>query len=166
MGGVDDELGDEVFFPRAHAQPAGATAPLLAVDGDWSALQITGMGNSDGDLFVGDQVFQLQLGGLVEDLGAALVAELLARCFELLDDHGAQLRFRGQNGFVLGDALAHFDQLLENFVGGKLGQAIELQLEDGIGLLGVEAISGRLLRAIVTSDFLPPTLTSMVLPPK
>ena len=36
------------------------------------------MRNSDGYLFIGDQVFQLQFGGLVEDLGAARVAEFLA----------------------------------------------------------------------------------------
>ena len=39
------------------------------------ALQIAGMGDGDGDLLVGDQVFQLDLGGFVDDLGAALVAD-------------------------------------------------------------------------------------------
>ena len=42
--------------------------------------------------------------------------------------------FRGQDGFVLGNALAHFDQFLEDLVGRKLGEAIELQFEDGVDL--------------------------------
>ena len=45
------------------------------------------MGNSDGDLFVGDQVFQLQLGRLIENLRAPRIAVLVANLFQLLDDH-------------------------------------------------------------------------------
>jgi hypothetical protein len=45
----------------------------------------------DGNLLVGDQVFKLQLGALVDDLRAARVAVLVANLFELLDDDRAQL---------------------------------------------------------------------------
>ena len=108
VGGVDDELGDEVFFARLHAEAAGAAAPLLAVGGDGGALEVAGMGDSDGDLFVGDEVFELQLGGLVDDLGAALVAVFVADGFELLDDDVAELLLGGEDGFVLGDVVADF----------------------------------------------------------
>ena len=40
VGGVDDELRDEVFFARLHAHAAGAAAALLAVDGDGRALEV------------------------------------------------------------------------------------------------------------------------------
>ena len=74
MGGVDDELGDEIFFAGLHAHAAGAAAALLAVDGDGGALEVALVRDGDGDLLVGDEVFKLELGGLVDDLGAALVA--------------------------------------------------------------------------------------------
>src|ERR1700722_20309742 len=92
------------------------------------------MGNSDSDLFVRNQVFQLQFGCLVQNLGAALVSELFPRCLQLLDDHRAQFRFRGQNGCVLCNALAYVDQFLDDFVGGKLGEAIQLPFEDRVDL--------------------------------
>ena len=68
MGGVDDELGDEVLFAGLHAEAAGASAPLLAVDGDGRALEVAGVGDGDGNLLVGDEVFELELGGLVDDV--------------------------------------------------------------------------------------------------
>ncbi len=49
------------------------------------------MRHGDRDLLVGDQVFQLQLRGFVQDAGATGIAVLVADLFELLDDDGAQL---------------------------------------------------------------------------
>ena len=42
------------------------------------------MGDGDGDLHVGDEVFEGELGGFVEDLSAAGVAVLIADLFESL----------------------------------------------------------------------------------
>ena len=78
VGGIDDELGDEVLFAGLHAEAPGAAATLLAVDGDGRALEVAGVGDGDGDLLVGDEVFEAELGGLVEDGGAAGVAVLVA----------------------------------------------------------------------------------------
>jgi len=91
--------------------------------------------DSDGHLLVGDQIFKLQFGGLVDDLGAARVAVAVADIFELLDDDATKFLLTGEDGFVLGDLLTDFDEFLENFVDGKLGEAVELQLENGIDLL-------------------------------
>jgi hypothetical protein len=142
VGGVDDELGDEVLFAGLHAETAGAAAPLLAVDGDGRALEVAGVGDGDGDLLVGDEVFQAKLGGLVEDLGAAGVAVLVANLGELLDDDAAELGLRGEDGFVLGDGVADGAELVEQLVDGELGEAVELQLEDGVDLLEREDESG------------------------
>ena len=106
VGGVDDELGDEVFVAGLHAEAAGAAAALLAIDGDGRALEVAGVGDGDGDLLVGDEVFEGELGGLVEDLGAALVAVLVADVFELLDDDAAELLLGGEDGFEFGDVVA------------------------------------------------------------
>ena len=104
----DDQLGDHIFFPRLHADTPTATANLLLVNGDRRTFEIAGLRNSHGDLFIGDQVFQLQLGGLIDDLGAAHVAKVFAHCLQFLDDQGAQLRFRGKDRFVFGNVGAYF----------------------------------------------------------
>ena len=106
VGGVDDELRDEVLFAGLHADAAGAAAALLAVGGDGRALEVAGVGDGDGDLLVGDEVFEGELGGLVDDLGAACVAVLVADVFELLDDDPAELLFGGEDRLVLGDVVA------------------------------------------------------------
>ncbi len=135
VGGVDDELGDEVLVAGLHAEAAGAAAALLAVDGDGRALEVAGVGDGDGDLLVGDEVFEGELVGLVEDLGAALVAVLVADLFELLDDDAAEFLLGGEDGLELGDVVADGGELVEELVDGELGEAVELQLEDGVDLL-------------------------------
>ena len=137
--GVDDELRDEIFFARLHAHAAGAAAALLAVDGDGRALQVALVADRDGDLLVGDEVFKLQLGALVDDLGAALVAVLVADVFKLLDDDRAQFLLAAQDLFVLGDLGADLLQLVQELVDGELGEAIELQFENGVDLAQSEA---------------------------
>ena len=62
MGGVDDELGDEVLFASLHAHAAGAAATLLAIDADGRALEVALMRDGDRNLLVGDEVFKLNLG--------------------------------------------------------------------------------------------------------
>ena len=78
---------------------------------------------------------KLQLCCLIEDLGAPLVAKLLAHRFQLLHDQTPRsFGLRRQNGFVLGNALPHFDQFLDDLIGRKLGEAVELQFENGVDL--------------------------------
>ena len=134
MGGVDDELGDEVFVAGLHADAAGAAAALLAVGADGGALEVAGVRDGDGDLLVGDEVFELEVGGFVEDLGAAGVAVLVLDVFELLGDDGAELGRRRQDGFELGDVFADLGEFAEELVDGELGEAIELEFEDGVDL--------------------------------
>ena len=69
--GVDDELRDKIFFARLHAGAPGAAAALLAIDGDRRPLQIALVAHGHRNLLVGDQVFELQLGALVDNLRCA-----------------------------------------------------------------------------------------------
>ena len=138
VGGIDDELGDEVFFAGLHAEAAGAAATLLAVGGDGRALEVAGVGDGDGDLLVGDEVFEGELGGLVEDGGAAGVAVLVADVGELFDDDAAQSFSLAENCFVLGDVVADGAELVEELVDGELGEAVELELQDGVDLAVAE----------------------------
>ena len=105
MGGVDDELGDEVLFAGLHAGAAGAPATLGAIDRDGRPLEVTLVADGDSDLLVGDEVFKLELGAFIDNLGAARVPVLVAHFFKLGDDDGAELGFAGKDGLVLGYAL-------------------------------------------------------------
>src|SRR5579864_1645391 len=100
------------------------------------------MADRDRDLFVGDEVFEVNFGGFVFDDGLALVAVLLFDLFEFLDDHAAQFLFGREDGLVLGNALAGFFQLVGDFIDGKLGQAMQLQFEDCVSLLRGEGLLG------------------------
>src|SRR5665213_1576090 len=140
VGRVDDELRNEIFFARLHAHAAGAAAPLRAIDGDRSPLEVALVAHCDGNLLVGDEVFRLQLGALVENLRAPCVAVLVANLFKLFDDDRAQLDLAGQDGFVFGDALPNQLEFGEQFVDGELRQPVELQFENCVDLPEREAL--------------------------
>jgi len=74
--GRDDEALDEVLRARAHADPPLAAAGLPAVGIDAGALEVAAAGDGDRDILDGDQVLQLDLAGVLDDLGAARVAEV------------------------------------------------------------------------------------------
>src|SRR5208282_6564605 len=83
----------------------------------------------------------------VFDHGAALVAVKFLDLFQFLDDDFAQLRLGSENRFVLGNGFAHLLQLVRNFVDRELGQPVQLQFEDGVGLLGGKRLLGGKLRS-------------------
>ncbi len=93
----DEEVADEVLFARAHADAALAAAALRAVGRDRRPLDVAGVRDRDRHVLVGDQVLDAELAALLDDLGAALVAELLANRLQLVehDAASAALRSRG-----------------------------------------------------------------------
>ena len=131
---VHDELRDKVLLARLHAHASRAAAPLLAIDRDRRALQVALVAHRHRNLLVGDQVFELDLRALVHNLGAPLVAVLLANLFKLLHDHRAQLLFAAQDLLVLGDLRADLAQLVQDLVDRKLREPVELQFENGVDL--------------------------------
>ena len=68
---------EEILGARAHADAALAAARLAAVGVDGGALQVAAVGDGDGDVLHCHQVFEADLAGVFDDLGAALVAEFL-----------------------------------------------------------------------------------------
>src|SRR5450756_3213971 len=112
-GGEDDRVGvcggdnqalHEILGAGAHADAALAAAGLAAVGIDAGALEVAAAGDGDGDVFHGDEVFELDLAGVLDDFGAALVAETLLDVLELLDDERAQYGIGAEEFEVLGDA--------------------------------------------------------------
>ena len=50
----------------------------------------------------------------------------------------AQFLLGAQNRFVLGDAIANFRQLFQDFVDRETGQTMQLQFENGVSLHRIE----------------------------
>src|ERR1019366_2871633 len=133
---------DEIFVARLHASAARASAALHTVSGDRRPLQIARVADGDGDLFVGDEIFEDDFGGFVFDARAAFIPVELLHFFQLFNDDFAQLRLGAEDGFVFRDVVADFLQLVGNFIDRKFRQAMQLQFEDGIGLAGGEGLFG------------------------
>ena len=134
MRGRDDQMLDHVLGARGHADAAFAAARLAAVGIDRGALQITAARHRDRDVFHLYQVFEPDFAGILDDLGAALVAEFLLDFFQFLDDHAAQDFFRTQDFQILCDPGLNFGQLIDNLLLFHTGQALELQFDDGLRL--------------------------------
>ena len=73
VGGGEEEVLDLVFVLHAHAGHAHAAALLLAVGGHRQTLDVAGLGDGDGHLLVGDEVFDVQVALGRHDLRAAIV---------------------------------------------------------------------------------------------
>ena len=65
---------DEIFVARLHAGATRASAALHAVGGDGRALHVAGVADGDGNLLVGDEIFENDFGGFVFEAGAAFIA--------------------------------------------------------------------------------------------
>ena len=125
---------DEVLGARAHADAALAAARLPAVGVDAGALEVSAARDRDGDVFHRDQVFEADLAGVLDDLGAALVAVIFLDFLQLFDDQVLEHFFRTQDFQVLGDAPLDVGQLVEDLLLLHAGQALQLQLDDGLRL--------------------------------
>ena len=86
----------------------------------------------------GNQIFDADVAGVLDDLGAALVAVFLADFFEFLDDDAAQNFLGAQDFQVFGDAPLDLGQFVEDLLLLHAGQALELQFDDGLRLLLAE----------------------------
>src|SRR5262249_27485543 len=90
VGGGDQQMLDEILSAGAHADAAFAPARLAAVVVYAGALDIAAAGDGDGHVLFGDEVFETNLAGVFDDLGAALVGVVLLDFLELLDDQVLQ----------------------------------------------------------------------------
>src|ERR1700691_184271 len=134
VGGRHDQVLKEILGARAHADAALAAARLPAIGIDGRALQIAAVRDGDRHIFDGHQIFQPDLAGVFDDLGAALVAIQLAHFLQLFD-HELAHQFLGAQQFqVSGDAPLDFSQLVGDLLLLHAGEALQLQLDDGLRL--------------------------------
>ena len=126
---------DEILGARPHADAALAAARLPAIGIDRGALEVSAARDRHRHVFHRDQVFERDLAGVFDDLGAALVAELLLDFLQFLDDHVAQHLLGAENLQVLGDAALDVGQFVQDLLLLHAGQALQLQFDDGLRLL-------------------------------
>src|SRR5579871_6229450 len=132
--GRDDQVLQEILRARPHADAALAAAYLPAIAVHRRALQVAAVGHRDRHIFHRHQVFQPDLARVFHDLRAALVAVILLDLFQFLDDQVAQNFLRSQNFQVFINAPLDFGQFFQNLLALHAGQALQLQLDDGLRL--------------------------------
>ena len=125
----------EILGARAHADAALAAARLPAVGVHRGALEVAAARHGDGHVFHGHQVFQPDFAGVLDDLGAPLVAVILLDLAQFLDDHVAKNLVRTEDLQVPGDAPLDLRQFVQNLLLLHAGEPLQLQLDDGLGLL-------------------------------
>ena len=130
----DEEVADVVLLARPHADAPLAAAALGAIGGDRRPLDVAGVGHRDRHVLVGDQVLDPQLAALVDDLGPALVAELLAHCLELADHELDQQLLAREDGAQPLDRLHQLEQLVEDLLALEPGEPLQLHVEDRLRL--------------------------------
>ena len=92
------------------------------------------MRQRDHHVLGGDQVLDVDLGGVQHDLGTTRIAELVADRGQLLaDDRGDPLGPR-QDVEQIGDQRHHLAVFADDLVLFHVGQALQLHLEDALGL--------------------------------
>src|SRR4051812_13853196 len=116
MSGGDDQVLDEVLGARAHAD-AAFTAPRLPPVGVYRRpLEIAAAGHGDSHVFDGNQIFQANLAGVLDNLGAARIAEVLLDFAQLVDDDAAQFLVGPQDGQIFGDTALDLGEFVEDLL--------------------------------------------------
>ncbi len=91
----------------------------------------------------------MNLAGVLDDLRAPLVAEVLLHFLQFLDDDAAQLLVGSENLQVLGDLFLNCNQLVEDLLDLHPGEPLQLQLDDGLRLpLGELEAADQVRRAL------------------
>src|SRR5690606_15926958 len=130
----DQQVLDVVLVLHPGGRLALAAATLGLVGGQRLALGVAAVGNGHHALFLGNQVGGGQVGVGRGDLGAAGIAVLGANLLQLLVDDFHQALGIGQDADQLADLVENFLVLAQQLLVLQAGQAVQAQVEDGLGL--------------------------------
>ena len=134
MRGRDHQVLHDILGARPHPDASFAAARLAPVGIHSRALQVAAVRDGDRDVLHLDQIFEMNLAGVFDDLGAALVAELFLDVLQLLHDDSAQLFVGPEDVQIFGDLNLDSGQLFDNLLDLHAGQALQLQFDDGLRL--------------------------------
>src|SRR5208283_653345 len=128
------QMFDEILFAGGRADFAAAAAALRAIERERGALDIAAVRDSDQHVFLDDQVFDREITFGLDNLGAALVGELLADIGELGDDQLIQFFRVGQNLPQPRDRLFGLLVLGLDLFAFERSQPAQREVEDRLGL--------------------------------
>ena len=134
MGGGEDQALYDVPVPGGHAYAPPTASRLLAVGVQGGALEVAVLGHRHDHALVRDQVLDRDFANLLADLGAARASELLFQNPQLVNDDLVENRFRPEDLFVFSDLLLQLLEFVEDLLALHAGQALQLELDDGLRL--------------------------------
>ena len=128
MVGVDDEnLGDEILFPRRHAGAALAAAALCAVGVQGDALDVARVTDGDDHVLALDQVFVVLNAGVEFETRTPRVREPFLDLQKLLAQQRDQRLAVGENVQIHADLRRDRRQILTDLVTLEPGQPLQSQ---------------------------------------
>ena len=147
MGVGDEQLGEEVVLVGRHADAAFAAARLRPIGRQRRALDVAEPRHRDDHVLLLDQVLDVDVVVFaVLDRRAPRRREALLDRDQLLLEHLEQARARAQDVQQLPDAIAELVELVGDLGALELGQAMQAEIEDRLGLALRQAIGPRRIR--------------------
>ena len=113
---------------------AAAATLLRPVFGNRLTLHVAAVGQRHHQILRRNEVFCIQLSGIVLNLRATLIAELSADRGEFLDDDGGNALRPSQDVQQIGDLRHHFAVFLDDLVLLQPGEALQAHLQDFLRL--------------------------------
>ena len=134
VGRCDPDILDEVLLLGGHAPQTLAAPVLAAVLGQVRTFHVAVVGQDDRHVLLGDQVLEVDVGGGVQDRGAAFVAELVDHLAQLALDQIHQQDVAGQQLQEPLDGRAGLGVLLADLVPLQAGEPLQPHVQHGLGL--------------------------------
>ncbi|MNF41326.1 hypothetical protein D3C84_223490 [compost metagenome] len=131
----NQQVSDVVLVLDTGGRLALAATTLRLISAQRLRFGVTGVGDGHHPLFFGDQVTQGQIQAGVENLGAPGIAELGLDRFQFFANHFHQAHCAGEDADQLADLGENFLVFGQQLLVLQAGQAVQAQLEDGLGLL-------------------------------
>src|SRR5262249_45647439 len=131
----DEQMADEILVACPHADAALAAAALIAIRRDRRPLDVAGVADRDRHVFLGDQIFDVDLARLpLDHLRAPIVAVGFADGFQFVDDDLHQQAVAREDRAQPLDGLQQLRELVENLLPLQAGEALQLHVEDRLRL--------------------------------
>ena len=152
----DEHVLDEICLFRAHPLDTLAATVLATIGSKRHTLDVVVMRQRDDDIFLSNEVFDVDLRRINRELRTALIAILLLDCAELILDDAKDAVLVSQNGLELLDSLQDFLILLFDLLTLQTGQALQTQIQDSLSLFlreletRHECFTGNISRAALT----------------
>ena len=124
-----------VLLAQALAGYALAAAVLRVIGGFGQALDIAKVRQRNHHIVAGDQILHVDLTLDGADLGAAVIAELIANLSQLILNNGQQQVLVRQDGVEVSDGLFQLLILGQQLIQFQIGQAGQTHIQNGLRLL-------------------------------